>query len=241
MREMYFIELQRTKRTGYVNVAIFSGLGTFLCGLNMLGNRADPITQRLDDFQYLNITMMLVLGIVTSVLLVTSLGSDVSSGVFSSYLSYPTRPRTVVVAKWLAKYSFWVPSTVIPFLLLSPLVPYLSLNDWFFTIATILVMFAVIFVISLLCSAFIGFRPLPEVVVIVYVLILSVFETALALPKPLLYALDPTLFLRTIYLERGAANENPYFGVLSIVFYGALFLLSLFLYDRREWGKGDGS
>lgn len=240
MNQLLLIEIQRQKGTPQlIQVAIFSTLTSFLVALSLLYDASHPSLVEPARLEYFAITLSLALGVIISILMLSSFDSDVSSGIFSSYLSYPVFPRSVVLAKWLARYVFIIPAVILPFLLLAPLIPYLSLQDALLVVLFILTLLFMTFVISVASSTMVRYRPIPEVLAIVFILAISVFRDMIPISIPYVYMLNPLLVIQAMLKGSDVPLGDALWGCSSLILYSLILMISLAIMDRIEWGRGD--
>lgn len=239
MKSIYLIEIRRMRSVAGLTVLIFAGLAASLYAFTLMANGV-IFYRFLGDIalQSIGIYIMISVGLMAPIICLTKLGGDMSSGVFSSYSSYPIKVRHILLGKWLAHYTYLVPCVLFPFLLLAPLIPYLTLLDIAYIIALLLMMLFITFVISIFAALFMDHRPLPEVLVVSYALLFSIFENMIPIPEPYIYALDPLRFLRALY-SQSLSVEAVAYGVLSIPLYLAILYVSLHLFERKKWGEVD--
>lgn len=239
MKQYYLIELQRTRKTAYLVVMVFVMLSAFIFCLAFYSNKPDPILTQSSYLEYFTTMIAMIVGLITSILLITNLGSDVSSGVFGSYLSYPVRPREIILAKWLAKYTLIVPATIVPACILTVLISYFGATYSLMVVMVPISSLLMILAVCTLSSIFINHRPLPEIIAILFVLTISVFERQIPLEKPYLYALDPIPLLRDVAIGIEVPAEAAFYGLLSIVVYAGILFASFRVLEMKEWGRAD--
>lgn len=238
MKQIYLIELRRMRGSGHLITLMFAGMAASLCAFALVANRT--VQPQFFDLtiQSIGVYVMLSAGILIPLVCLTRLGGDMSSGIFSSYLSFPIKTKQILVAKWLAHYTYFVPCIILPSLLLMLLAPYMTLRDMAYIVGLLLTVLFVTFAISVLGALFMSHRPIPEVLTISYALLLTLFENMLPISEPYVYIIDPLRFLRTLY-SQSLPLEAIVYGILFVPAYLAILLASLYLFERKKWGDAD--
>lgn len=240
MNPLMLVEIQRLKgRPQAIQTIAFAAITSFLVCIYLLYDISDPELLKPTLLSNFAILLALVLGMAVSVTVISGFGSDTSSGIISSYLSYPLPPRTIILSKWVARFLFILPSIILPFLLMVPLIPHMGMKDCLLIVLYIIVLSFLIFTVTIACSTMIRHRPVPEILAIIYVLAITIFRDAIPVPRPYVYALDPLSYIKSLLSGSTIALEDTVFTVLSLVLYSLLLFISLAAMDRMEWGMGD--